>query len=76
MGFDGLGLSHCILDYLNTNGFIEPTEIQKVSIPALIHDYNDVIVQAETGKCHLVLNLSYAFLDYSNTLDFLIIDNQ
>ncbi|SJK86104.1 DEAD/DEAH box helicase [Babesia microti strain RI] len=50
MGFDGLGLSHCILDYLNTNGFIEPTEIQKVSIPALIHDYNDVIVQAETGS--------------------------
>jgi len=47
--FKELGLSESTLKALAKKGFEEPTEIQKLTIPALLSGANDVIGQAQTG---------------------------
>ncbi len=47
--FTDLGLSPAALEALRKKGFEEPTEIQCLTIPALLEDTHDLIAQAQTG---------------------------
>lgn len=47
--FSDLGLSATLLEAINKKGFEEPTEIQALTIPALLTGKENVIAQAQTG---------------------------
>lgn len=47
--FAELGLSENILEAIKHKGFEQPSPIQKLSIPVLLRDTNDIIAQAQTG---------------------------
>lgn len=48
-GFSALGLSEEILQALEEKGFENPTPIQELTIPILLHSDKDVVGQAQTG---------------------------
>ncbi len=47
--FNDLGLSPVILEAIHAKGFEVPSPIQRLSIPVLLRDSNDIIAQAQTG---------------------------
>jgi len=47
--FKDLGLSAKALDAINKKGFEEPTTIQAITIPVMLRDDTNIIVQAQTG---------------------------
>lgn len=47
--FKNLGLSAKVLDAINKKGFEEPTPIQVMTIPMMLRDDTNIIVQAQTG---------------------------
>ncbi|XP_037928539.1 ATP-dependent RNA helicase DDX24-like [Teleopsis dalmanni] len=49
-GWNGLGVPHTILRAIAENGFISPTEIQAMTLPAAIMGKKDILGAAETGS--------------------------
>ena len=49
MTFKDLGLSERVLEAVNKKGFEEPTEIQALTIPAMLRGDANIIAQAQTG---------------------------
>lgn len=47
--FKDLGLSDVMLEAIRTKGFETPSPIQRLTIPVLLRNENDVIAQAQTG---------------------------
>ncbi len=47
--FRALGLSEDILEAIKAKGFETPSPIQKLTIPVLLYNTNDIIAQAQTG---------------------------
>lgn len=47
--FESLGLSSEILEAVKAKGFERPTAIQKLTIPKLLSEQNDIIAQSQTG---------------------------
>ena len=47
--FQALGLTEVTLEAIREKGFEEPSPIQKLTIPALLQNENDIIAQAQTG---------------------------
>jgi ATP-dependent RNA helicase DeaD len=47
--FKQLGLSEKVLDAISKKGFEEPTPIQTLTIPVMLRDNTNIIVQAQTG---------------------------
>ena len=47
--FESLGLSSEILAAVKAKGFERPTAIQKLTIPKLLSEQNDIIAQSQTG---------------------------
>lgn len=47
--FSDLGLSTEVLTAINKKGFEEPSEIQALTIPAMLKNDTDIIAQAQTG---------------------------
>ncbi|MBU3947356.1 MAG: DEAD/DEAH box helicase [Proteobacteria bacterium] len=47
--FKDLGLSAKVLEAINKKGFEEPTPIQVMTIPVMLRDDTNIIVQAQTG---------------------------
>ncbi len=48
-GFSGLGLSEQMLEAVRLKGFETPTPIQRLTIPKLLTQHNDIIAQSQTG---------------------------
>ena len=49
MKFEDLGLSQRVLDAIYKKGFEEPSKIQTLTIPAMLRNDTNIIVQAQTG---------------------------
>ncbi len=47
--FKDLGLSDQVLESVQKKGFEEPSEIQALTIPAMLQNTHDIIAQAQTG---------------------------
>ena len=47
--FKQLGLSEKVIDAISKKGFEEPTPIQTLTIPVILRDDTNIIVQAQTG---------------------------
>ena len=47
--FKQLGLSEKVMDAISSKGFEEPTPIQTLTIPVMLRDDTNIIVQAQTG---------------------------
>ena len=47
--FKQLGLSEKVMDAISNKGFEEPTPIQTLTIPVMLRDDSNIIVQAQTG---------------------------
>jgi ATP-dependent RNA helicase RhlE len=49
MDFSSLGLSKPLLQAIEDSGYVSPTEVQTLSIPAILNERRDVLSAAQTG---------------------------